>query len=86
MQDKDISAMAQLLFPLFDEIILVLRDDTRAANLAQYNFSSFARQIKVVKGESAALALAETITPHNGLIVVTGSLHLLGAIKKILTV
>ncbi len=84
MQDKDIRSMAEILFPLFDEVILVLRDDVRAANFAQHNFSSFAKRINTVEGESAALAAAEAITPQDGLIVATGSLHLVGALKKIM--
>jgi dihydrofolate synthase / folylpolyglutamate synthase len=86
MRDKDIEAMAQPLFQFFDNLILVKRDDPRSFDFNdwQNRFKDSSKSIFLVKGAEAALNKALSITQKDGLIVVTGSLHLIGDIKSVL--
>jgi dihydrofolate synthase / folylpolyglutamate synthase len=84
MRDKDLIEMAEKLFPIFDDIILVERDDPRAIDPRawQDRLSKFGKRIIVVKGIDKALDTANSLTDPKGLIVATGSLHLIGEIKS----
>jgi dihydrofolate synthase/folylpolyglutamate synthase len=82
MRDKDLAAMAQMLFPLFDEVALVERDDPRAANFNdwQSRLSQFNSRLIRIRGARAALDYARQF--QQGLAVAAGSLHLIGELKK----
>jgi dihydrofolate synthase/folylpolyglutamate synthase len=88
MRDKALAEMAATLFPKADELILTELDNPRAANIERLtavvpeNFE----KIRMHRSASAAeaLAIARRVTPRNGLICVTGSLHLVGAVHQIL--
>jgi len=89
MRDKALTEMAGVLFPAADQLILTKLDNPRAASLeilksaVPENFS----QAKVHQASSPdeALRIAKEVTPANGLICVTGSLYLVGAVQKLLT-
>jgi dihydrofolate synthase/folylpolyglutamate synthase len=88
MRDKALAEMAAMLFPKADELIVTKLDNPRAATAEKLmaavpvNFD----QARVHSASSAAEAirLAREITPPDGLICVTGSLYLVGAIQEIL--
>jgi dihydrofolate synthase / folylpolyglutamate synthase len=86
MRDKDIFEMARIIFPLFDSVILVERDDPRAIDLQEWKerFNEIADKVTPARGASAALSTARAVTPPQGLIVVSGSLHIIGEIKTAL--
>ncbi|MEW6732182.1 MAG: folylpolyglutamate synthase/dihydrofolate synthase family protein [Acidobacteriota bacterium] len=86
MRDKDLLAMAEILFGLFDKVILVERDDPRAADFRslQGQLASLTSNFSQVPGVAAAWAEACAATASTGLIVATGSLHLIGDLKKLL--
>jgi dihydrofolate synthase/folylpolyglutamate synthase len=95
LRDKDLREMAQILFPLFDStggrphdhIILAPIDNPRAATLAE--LEATARQLDVpvhaTRTPAEALALARTVTPTDGLILATGSVYLVGALRELAT-
>ena len=86
MRDKALDKMAAALFPRADAVILTALDDPRAAsvdNLRAAVPDSF-DQGRVLRSSTVddALQLAKRITPANGLVCVTGSLHLVGAVQQ----
>jgi dihydrofolate synthase / folylpolyglutamate synthase len=89
MRDKALTEMAAVLFPVADQLILTELDNPRAASLEMLRLAvpgDFA-EASVHRASSAdeALRIAKTLTPANGLICVTGSLYLVGAVQKFLT-
>lgn len=91
LRDKNLREMAQILFPLFDStagrprdhIVLAPVDSPRAASLEE--LLAAARALDVPAQSAAdtaeALALARGLTPAGGLIVATGSIYLVGAVR-----
>lgn len=85
MRDKRIDEMAAKLFPLADTIIVTRVADERAADLERLARVA-SRYGSSVEAETPAHALerARTITPREGMICVTGSLYLVGEVKRLL--
>jgi len=88
VKGKDVSDMAESLFPKAEQVILTNMANSRAMT---------AREIKEVLPQGAnmtsldlatsvaeALAKAESMVGKKGLIVVTGSLYLVGEVKRVL--
>src|SRR5262249_8872355 len=86
MSDKDIEGMAAELFALFDAIIFTRVDEPRAATLEQLQSTASGISCKVYYADRVdeALAIANEITPNNGLICIAGSLYLVGAVKRLM--
>jgi dihydrofolate synthase/folylpolyglutamate synthase len=86
LSDKPADELAQILFPLFDRVILTPVDSPRSATLTQ--LSAAAQPTGTTVEESAspydALDLAIRLTPRDGLIVATGSVLLVGAVRSTL--
>jgi dihydrofolate synthase/folylpolyglutamate synthase len=92
LRDKDIAEMARILFPLFDSnggrprdhIVFAPIDNPRAASIEDLLNSARALQIPAhaVHSSIEALALARGLTPAGGLIVATGSIYLVGAVRE----
>ena len=88
MKGKDVAEIAQILFPNAESIVLTRPDNTRA--LSAEEIAAFMqdkidrRNVFLTDTVAQALAKANEITPENGLIVITGSLYLVGEAKKIL--
>lgn len=88
MRDKALNEMAAILFPAAQNVVLTEFDNPRAASLEMLraavpeNFD----QAKVHEGSSLldALRIACEATPTDGLVCVTGSLYLVGAIQQTL--
>lgn len=86
MRDKDIEAIARILFPLASAIVLTTPDNMRAmptADIAAIAPSVPARvwQTTTLK---EAMDVAESETESGGIKLVTGSLYLVGEARKIL--
>lgn len=89
MRDKAQNEMAAIIFPAAKNLVLTEFDNPRAASLDMLklavpdNFS----ETRVYQASSAddGLRIAKEVTPTNGLICVTGSLYLVGAVQKLLT-
>jgi dihydrofolate synthase/folylpolyglutamate synthase len=86
MNDKDIAGMAAELFPLFDKIIFTKADEMRGASEAKLRefVNGRATDVQFVGDVEQAIAKARKITAADGLIVVAGSLYLVGKAKKLL--
>ena len=86
MRDKAIEEMAQILFPIADQVIATKVENPRAAapdeiaELAQ----GIGGEVFVEADLREALALAKSKTPANGIIAITGSVYLVGAALGIL--
>lgn len=88
MRDKRLSEMAGLLFPKANRVILTEIDNPRAASIADLQKAApldFNRS-KILRAASIAdaLQIARDTTPPEGLILITGSLYLVGAAQEIL--
>lgn len=84
LRDKAVREMAQILFPLFDRVVVTAVDSPRSAAagdllaLAQ----SLAVAASVADGPQAALEAAVAATPQDGLVVCAGSVYLVGALRE----
>jgi dihydrofolate synthase/folylpolyglutamate synthase len=85
LRDKPVAEMAQILFPLFDEVILAPMHTARAAAIADLLAAAQATGTPARVAESVrdALETAETII-DNGIIVVSGSVYLVGEARSLL--
>ncbi|MGH9596557.1 MAG: bifunctional folylpolyglutamate synthase/dihydrofolate synthase [Edaphobacter sp.] len=93
LRDKDLREMSQILFPLFDSsadrpsdhILFAPIDNPRAASLDDLLAAARALDIPAQSAPDlpAALALARELTPPNGLILATGSVYLVGGIRRL---
>jgi dihydrofolate synthase/folylpolyglutamate synthase len=89
MHGKSVGKTLSMLAPLVERIVLTEPSNTRSlsyeellANLP----SDFTRERTfATDGGVNAIDIAETITPGNGIILVTGSLYLVGEVKVALT-
>jgi len=91
LRDKDLAEIARILFPLFDStagrpydrIVFAPIANPRTASPEELLNSAQALKIPayIADGPTQALALARTLTPDGGLIVVTGSIYLVGAVR-----
>lgn len=87
MNDKRLEEMAAILFPAAHQVILTRPDNPRAAAVEQLHRlglkSAPPQKIKVVPSVSNALSIARDVTPHHGVVCVTGSLYLVGEAKAL---
>jgi len=88
MRDKSLNEMSTSLFPRADKVILTTLNNPRAASIEELVASAPEDfdQARVLRAPSVeeALQLARTLTPAEGLIFVTGSLYLVGAVQDAL--
>jgi dihydrofolate synthase / folylpolyglutamate synthase len=88
MQDKALAGMAGVLFRRADEVILTELDNPRAASVetlvAITPEGCDRTRVHVAKSSIDAWRIAKRITSPDGLICVTGSLYLIGEIRKAL--
>ncbi len=80
MRDKDIAAMGRALFPLAETIHLTRMSNTRTADPVDIAalHKGFRRRIRIHESPREALEAAWGDCPRGGLVVVTGSLYLVG--------
>jgi len=93
LRDKDLTEMARILFPLFDaaggrpldHIVFAPIQNARAASLDEMMRVATAMDVPAhaANGPAEALALARELTPLGGLIVATGSIYLVGAVRDL---
>lgn len=87
LKDKPIRRMAQVLFPLASQIIITSMPFWRAASLQEIydKTHDLNGQIEVIPDCLEAVNLAKKRAGENGLVLITGSLYLVGEIKRRLT-
>jgi dihydrofolate synthase / folylpolyglutamate synthase len=93
LRDKNLQEMSQILFPLFDStadrpydhILFAPIDNPRASSLEDLVAAAHALDIPAEAAPDLATALvrARAITPPHGLIVATGSVYLVGEIRRL---
>src|SRR6266705_3040749 len=85
MRDKALQEMASTLFSKVDKLILTQFDNPRAAGLdalkAALPEGFDERGVRLAASAEEALRIALELTPGDGIICVTGSLYLIGAIQ-----
>jgi dihydrofolate synthase / folylpolyglutamate synthase len=86
LNDKPIAEMAQILFPLFSKVIVTAVNTPRSAPVEQLVAAALATgsQVEQAADGNSALERALELTPADGLIVVTGSLYLVGEVRPAL--
>ncbi|MGO9337949.1 MAG: bifunctional folylpolyglutamate synthase/dihydrofolate synthase [Terracidiphilus sp.] len=85
LRDKPVAEMAQILFPLFDQVIVAPMHTARAAAIPDILAAAEATgtPARVAESVSDALQMAETKI-DNGVIVVSGSVYLVGDARSLL--
>lgn len=88
MRDKEIAAMADLLFPVAQSLVLTRPMNPRAATIksliAALPQSCDRHCVETAPSASEALKIARASTPDHGLICVTGSLYLVGEVRALI--
>jgi dihydrofolate synthase / folylpolyglutamate synthase len=86
LADKPVAELAQILFPLFDRVILTEVDSPRRASIDEMLKAAHATGVRTETADSVRRALesASAFTPADGLVVVTGSVYLVGAARAAL--
>ncbi|MBV8672907.1 MAG: bifunctional folylpolyglutamate synthase/dihydrofolate synthase, partial [Acidobacteriaceae bacterium] len=85
LADKPVQDIAQILFPLFDSVVLTDIDSPRRASRVSMVAAAEATGVRIYTADDAQSAIdqAWAVTPRDGLVVVTGSVFLVGAVRSI---
>ena len=83
MHGKDVAEMIKMLFSAAARIVLTAPDNSRALTCDEL-IEILPDEISRKNSVTNAIEIAETITPDDNIILVTGSLYLVGDVKKIL--
>jgi dihydrofolate synthase/folylpolyglutamate synthase len=84
LRDKPLSEMAQILFPLFDEVIVVPLRNARAASVDDLLAAALATETPAIAAESVseALRIAQA-SAVGGVAVISGSVYLVGEARTL---
>jgi dihydrofolate synthase / folylpolyglutamate synthase len=86
MRDKAIAEIAEILFPLAERVIATHVDNPRAATPAEIRQAAARVWVDIVEAPDVAGALSQAYSaaPARGLVVVTGSIYIVGEAMRIL--
>jgi dihydrofolate synthase/folylpolyglutamate synthase len=86
LKDKPAEELAQILFPLFGKVIVTPVDSPRSATVKDLLAAgrTTGSDIEAVKDAISAVERALQLTPVHGLVVVTGSVFLVGQVRPVL--
>ena len=87
MRDKNLTEIAEIIFPKAENLIFTVPDNPRSLETSELlNFVPVTHENKVFETQTVAEAIekAREISSPNHLILVTGSLYLVGEAQKIL--
>ena len=86
LRDKPVAELAQILFPLFDRVVFAPIHSLRATPIADLLAAAHSTGTPAVAADSVAHALeqARAATGSGGLIVVSGSVYLVGEARSLL--
>ncbi len=88
MSDKNVGEIASVLFPKADRLILTMPDNARATSaddLLQFAPDFDRDRVFVTPGAAAAIDKAREVSGKQDVILVTGSLYLVGEVRRIVT-
>jgi dihydrofolate synthase/folylpolyglutamate synthase len=88
MRDKAIGEMAEILFPLAERVIATHADNPRSATAEEIRqaASRTSTEIEVAADMAAAIAMARTSAGPGTLVVITGSIYIVGEAMRLLGV
>jgi dihydrofolate synthase/folylpolyglutamate synthase len=79
MRDKALGEMAEILFPLADHVILTRADNPRSATPQEIRAAArISNDMQDAPDVDSALALARNVAPPGAVIVIAGSIYLVG--------
>jgi|SRR5579863_7261406 len=86
MRDKAISEMAEILFPLAEIVIATQPENPRAATVEEVRLAAqrMSVEIEAAADVGAALDRARAMAGRGGLMVITGSIYLVGEAMRLL--
>jgi dihydrofolate synthase / folylpolyglutamate synthase len=86
LRDKAITDMAQILFPLFDRVVVTRVDSPRTASMDDLLAAAAVTGCHAIAADGASEAISQAwrVTPSNGLVVVAGSVYLAGQVRGLL--
>jgi dihydrofolate synthase / folylpolyglutamate synthase len=86
LKDKPAAELAQILFPLFGKVVLTPVDSPRSASVEDLLAAAriTGSEAEATPGALSALERALVLTPMHGLVVVTGSVYLVGQVRALL--
>lgn len=86
LADKAVEEMAQILFPVFDHVVLAEVNSPRAAAMSRLVEATEKTGVEpsVASSVENALEIARKVTPEKGNIVVCGSVYLVGEMRQVL--
>jgi dihydrofolate synthase/folylpolyglutamate synthase len=86
MRDKAIGEMAEILFPLADRVIATRADNPRSASPEEIRAaaSRASTQIEEAADVATAVELARSSTQPNAVVVITGSIYIVGEAMRLL--
>jgi len=84
MRDKAVGEIAEILFPLAEHVIATRADNPRSANPEEIQAAAARTGADIIAEPTvtAALARASQLVRRNGIVVVTGSIYLVGEVLK----
>jgi dihydrofolate synthase / folylpolyglutamate synthase len=87
MRDKAISEMAEILFPLAERVIATRAENPRSATPEEIReaASRTSAEIEIAPDTAAALAQARAAAGSNGVVVITGSIYVVGEAMRLLS-
>jgi dihydrofolate synthase / folylpolyglutamate synthase len=86
LRDKAVADMAQILFPLFDQVVVTPVDSPRTASIDELVAAAATTGVNPLSASDASEALIQAleIAPASGLVVVAGSVYLVGKVRGLL--
>lgn len=80
MRDKAVHEIAEILFPMAERVIATRAENPRAASADEIAAAAQTTGTEVIRAESirVALELAKRLTGKNGIVVITGSIYIVG--------
>lgn len=86
MRDKAVAEIASILFPLADTVVATHADNPRAATPEEIAHAAVRTGAEVVAIDNvdAALDKARSLASESGVVVVTGSIYLVGEVMRLL--
>jgi dihydrofolate synthase / folylpolyglutamate synthase len=84
LRDKPIAEMAQILFPLFDRVVMAPIASPRAARMDELMAAAKATGTAAEAGASVDAALQQARPEGRGVVVVSGSVYLVGDARALL--